>query len=615
MSTPPFPAAAPVRTPLWRQLLQWRPAPAARWAFSLRAGAAVSLPVLAGWLAGDTRAGMMAAIGGLSALYCAGRPYLSRALGLGLVVLAFTAAVTLGHSVGQQWPLAVVPVVALIAMLATWLCNALQVGPPGAYLFMLACAAGSALPAGQFGSGRVAALVAGGGALAWLLHMAGALWRWRGPEREAVRQAGNAVQRYLQAAGGDDEPAARLQASRALHAAWQALVAYQPQRSAPRSQLEQLRALNRQWHQLFADVVGQRLAAAAAVGRAACLQQALDDPARQLPPWQQDTLPQGRPASWRVLAEALAAGSTSRRVVLRVGVAALVAGTLAYGLDLERAYWAIAAAVLILHAGLDWNQSLVRGSQRLVGTLAGLVLTAAVLWWHPQGLVLAALVFALQFTVEMLVVRNYLLAAMFITTTGMLLACGGVVPEDPGAYLSARAVDTVLGCAVALLVLRLLPVRSQRGQLENELQRSLQVLVELNSHLAWAEVDSRQARVLRALVSHRCQALASAWEQAAASADRSGSAARWATVAAVQGLAYRMLATAWALEQPQARAQARAQALAMYGTHGVARVQAALRQLQRGLVQGRVGRLQAGLPAFIAPQLQAVWDSLPEGGR
>ena len=612
----PLPAIRPLPTApaaagFWSRMLHWRQAPGRRLAFSLRAGAAVSLPVLAGWLAADTAAGMMAAIGGLSALYCGGRPYRSRALGLGLVVLAFALSVALGHAVGQAWPLAVVPVVALIAMLATWLCNALQVGPPGAYLFMLACAAGSAMPAAHLGSGRVMLLVAAGGALAWLLHMAGALWRWHGPERAAVRQAGQAVHHYLQATAADGELERRLHTSRALHAAWQTLVAYQPRRTAADSTLARLRGLNHQWHRLFAEVIGQRQDRAAALARAALLARALDDPAVAVAPWQQDTLPQGRPGIWQVLGEALAAGTPSRQVVVRVGVAALLAGTLAYGMALERAYWAIAAAVLILHAGLDWPQAVLRGAQRVLGTLAGLALTAAVLWWHPQGPWLAALVFALQFSVEMLVVRNYLLAAMFITTTGMLLACGGVVPADPAGYLLARGLDTLLGCGIALAVLRLMPVRSGRGQLEAELQRCLQALAELNSHLAWAELGSAQARALRARVSHRSQALAQAWEQAAGERERVSVAGRWATVAAVQDLAYRMLATAWSLEAQPVPGQARAEALVLYGPHGVARVQAALRQLQRGLVEGRGSEPPPGLPAFLAPQLHAVWQSLP----
>ena len=155
MPSSSFPDPASSATPAaWRQfghnLLRLGPLPPGRWLFSLRAGFCVAAPVVVGLAAGDLHAGMMAAIGGLTGLYGSGRPYASRALELALVALAFGLAVALGDWVGQAWPLAVVPVVAVIAMLATWLCNALRVGPPGAYLFMLACAAGSAMPAADF---------------------------------------------------------------------------------------------------------------------------------------------------------------------------------------------------------------------------------------------------------------------------------------------------------------------------------------------------------------------------------------------------------------------------------------------------------------------------------
>ncbi|MEN1927759.1 FUSC family protein [Luteimonas sp. MJ250] len=66
---------------------------------------------------------------------------------------------------------------------------------------------------------------------------------------------------------------------------------------------------------------------------------------------------------------------------------------------------------------------------------------------------------ALQFVVEMLVVRNYALAVVFITSAALLLASGGQLIEAPGPFVLARGVDTAIGCAIALLVFRLLPAR------------------------------------------------------------------------------------------------------------------------------------------------------------
>ncbi len=68
----------------------------------------------------------MASIGGFTALYGSGRPYRSRAVELALIALAFAVGVGVGIWVAPiGW--AVVIAVAAIAMIATWLSNALQI--------------------------------------------------------------------------------------------------------------------------------------------------------------------------------------------------------------------------------------------------------------------------------------------------------------------------------------------------------------------------------------------------------------------------------------------------------------------------------------------------------
>ena len=613
MSLQPSPTPAALSWPrqLLRNLLTIRPLPQGRLGFSLRAGICVAAPVLVGWLLGDIKAGMLAALGGLTGLYGSGRPYASRALMLALVAACFALAVGFGDWIGHAWPLLVVPVVALIAMLATWLCNGLRVGPPGAYLFMLACASGSAMPVSDLGPVQVGLLVAGGGALAWMLHMLGALVDLRGPERTAVRLAGQAVHDWLAVADPAAGTTAQHRAALALHDAWQALVNFQPRHSSAHGRLARLRHLNRQWHQLFADVLSGRVELAAARTQAGYLQHCLTDSSWKVPDAGHGHWPLGGPGMRTALAEAMRSGTTSRLVIVRVGVAALVAGSIAAWFDLERAYWAVAAAVLMLHTGMDWMRTLQRSIERLLGTWAGLLLTAALLWWQPQGLWLVAVIFCLQFTVEMLVVRNYLLAALFITATGMTLAAGGHVQADPLGFLLARGVDTLLGCVVALMVFRLLPARHAQRQVDQELTALLQELVALNSHLAWAELGSPRARQLRASVSHRRFALAQAWEQAqqADPASRADADQRWASLAAVQELTYRMLAMAWQLEREPVE-QARQHARMAYGADGVARVQAALLQLQPGQPMATQQALPPMLPAFVAGPLQRAWEGM-----
>src|SRR5690606_28784226 len=147
-----------------------------------------------------------ATIGGFTALYCGDRPYAARAIALAAVALGFAVAVMFGLWL-QPHAWAILPALALVAMFATWLCNAMRIGPAGAYLFVLACAASTAIPADHLPPWQAGLLVLGGGMGAWLLHTVGILLHPRKPERRAVLAAARAVAAAISAdANGHPRP-------------------------------------------------------------------------------------------------------------------------------------------------------------------------------------------------------------------------------------------------------------------------------------------------------------------------------------------------------------------------------------------------------------------------
>ncbi|MEJ0002884.1 MAG: hypothetical protein WDN30_03740 [Pararobbsia sp.] len=100
-----------------------------------------------------------------------------------------------------------VPAIVFIAMAATFLCHTFRIGPPGAYLFALACAAGTAMPAS---TDPIGLLVLGGGIVSWVMHLCGALFAPRGPEQAAVAAGGP---RGGAVCAGHRHPCARSRAS------------------------------------------------------------------------------------------------------------------------------------------------------------------------------------------------------------------------------------------------------------------------------------------------------------------------------------------------------------------------------------------------------------------
>lgn len=530
-----------VRTAL-RRLLVINPAPG-RWKFSLRAGVCMAAPVLVGWLLGDTGAGLIAVIGGFTSLYGSGRPYRNRAGYLAGIAVCFAAAVTLG-----DWAAAIpwlgLLTVTVIAMVAVLVCHALSVGPPGAFMFVLGCAAGTATASAHLPPWHIGLLVLAGGAFSWVVHMVGALWEpllgersdggKHGPEVRVVSAARTAVERYLQTRDNTD----RHLAAKALHQSWTTLVNFQSRRRTDAT-LDRLRAQNLHLHRVFGAAV-----AAADVP-------ALDAPEVEVA--KDFRLPLGRPGNLTLLRRAVAPGSDSLRLTLRVGVAVALSGVAALMYTADHSYWAMAAAVLVLYQGFDWSRTVQRGAERMVGTLLGLGLAAAILTWHPQGWWLVAVIALLQFAIEMFVVRNYTLAVVFITPLALTIAAGGKPVADLHHFLLTRGVDTVIGCVVALSVYWVVLRRHGPAPVSAAVQRTRAAIERTAVHLRAGAVTSAPARAARRDLQLSAMALLETYQAAigGSAAQRAEAERLWPTVAATEQDAYRTLAACWVYEHPE----------------------------------------------------------------
>jgi hypothetical protein len=141
-----------------------------------------------------------------------------------------------------------------------------------------------------------------------------------------------------------------------------------------------------------------------------------------------------------------------RVIVIRLAIASAIAVAVSAPLGVHRTYWVLLTVIAILQNGRRLRLTALRGVHRVLGTLVGLGLFALVILWGPTGLWLALLLSALQFVVELVVIRNYGLALIFITPLALTIAAQGD-PGDVGTVVATRVVDTVLGAAIAMVVL------------------------------------------------------------------------------------------------------------------------------------------------------------------
>jgi hypothetical protein len=580
-----------------------------RWPIALRAAIATSIPVMIGWWAGDPGAGLIAAIGAFTTRFGGGRPYLNRGAQLATIAVCLAAAVWLGAWAAQVWWLGVLAV-SVVAVAAVLLCNALAVGPPGAYLFVVACAAGIGVSGAHLSPGRIGLLVLGGGAISWVVNMAGALAGYRRPEKTAVAAAADAVADFIEAAGTPGEGAARHRAATALHHAWRVLVNYQPLSPRPSSRLNRLRAVNHALHVLFADAMAKsadnKQIPATTVGQVRALG-ALDVPPEVVARREVDRIPLRRPPMTTLLRQAIRRGSHTRDVMVRVAIAAPLAGTATGTLGFGRAYWAMAAAVLVLHQGFDWLRTLQRGVERLIGTWVGLGLAAVILVVHPQGLWLAAVLALLNFTIELLVVRNYALAAVFITATALTIA-SGARRVDVGELLIDRGVDTAIGCAVGLAVYLTIARYQEATRLTEAIASTLEAVAVASTFLATRDLLSLAARSARRDLQIRTLAMLEAQDAAVSgSAQQRKSAEQlWPAVVAAEHLAYRTIAACWAMEHTDHQAPEGIS----FGTGGAELYTSLLREMAAAVRRGTPPPALDTLPPFVAAEVVTLRQSL-----
>jgi uncharacterized membrane protein YccC len=132
------------------------------------------------------------------------------------------------------------------------------------------------------------------------------------------------------------------------------------------------------------------------------------------------------------------------RLMVCIGVAAVLSEIL----PLQRSYWVILTVAIVLKP--DLGSVFGRAVQRGLGTVAGAVLGAVILAVIPYGWLLLIPVAVLAALLPYGRSRNYGLMSTFLTPLIVLLLD---LPDHTGWRLAgARLIDTLLGCAIVLVI-------------------------------------------------------------------------------------------------------------------------------------------------------------------
>lgn len=143
-------------------------------------------------------------------------------------------------------------------------------------------------------------------------------------------------------------------------------------------------------------------------------------------------------------------GAVAWEMTATVGVAALLAGIAGASIVGTHWYWAMVGAVAAV-GGAHVTARLIRGAQRLVGTLLGVLIAAGLLALHLPAWAVLLVAIALQAGAELFVGRNYAIAMVFITPLALLMI-SLASPAEPATLLRDRVLETVIGVAVGTVV-------------------------------------------------------------------------------------------------------------------------------------------------------------------
>lgn len=123
---------------------------------------------------------------------------------------------------------------------------------------------------------------------------------------------------------------------------------------------------------------------------------------------------------------------------------------LAQFFQVERPYWVPVSCLAVIQGAslrAAWN----RHVQRIIGTAIGLLVAWGLMALPLDKWTIALTVTALAFIIEVMVVRHYGIAAVFITLLTIFLAEAAYFGlNSPNALILARFYDTILGCVVGM---------------------------------------------------------------------------------------------------------------------------------------------------------------------
>jgi len=454
------------------------------WTKAISAGICTGVPAMIGLILGNLHMGLIAGIGSFTYLYMFNEPYAKRAKKLGSVMIGMALSVGIGTLLAPS-PIASAIMVGIIGFIATFVFGALKIPGPAAIFFVLGFTMTTAMPMDPAQAPLRAVLVLSGGAIAWIIGMLPRILHPHGPETVAVIKVYHELANFIDAVGTDNYDAARHKIVLALKTAEDTLTeGYISWKVS--DQYKRLVLLNDHANNIFLsilahtdekyDTLPKELSDAVRIlityiehknnktltriklpdnideatmnlfSKVYDADAILNEPITKIN--REVKLP-------KLTLQTLLGGAFDKNSMvfhssLRYGIVLMIAALIAYYSPFNRSYWIPLSCAAVL-SGATIVSTFHRAIQRTFGTIIGILVATFVLSTHPQGIVIVLLSMILTFLTELFIVRNYAIAAFFITPNALLLAESATSLHNVSYFATARVIDIIIGCMIGLI--------------------------------------------------------------------------------------------------------------------------------------------------------------------
>ncbi|PTU29718.1 FUSC family protein [Bacillus subtilis] len=536
------------------------------WKKAIGSGFASGFPVLVGALAGHTDYGLTASIGGFVYLYAGGESYKKRALKLLLVSIGIALSFCLGTLLsGTLWMMAAV--LGMVGAAAMFIFCALGIQGPAPMFFVLAFLVSSGLPADPSQALFRAGLTFLGGIFAMGIALIGWLWNKHGPEGAVLQKTYDQLAACLSAVGTPGFHHAQHQTVLMLRTARQTVLGKGNGWKKSQHDERFFRLLEKA-DDIFLAII--HFSAETPDGETAQIEKALrqtgdmlaharvfntfqineneSEPKRKLFEEinevlhiasgrlgkQLDGEPSRLPSSFYFLRNAFDWKSPVLIRALKYGIVLFAADMFALVFGFARSYWIpLSAAAVML--GTTVVFTLHRAIQRSAGTVIGVMLAGAILFFKPGGVYIAFCIAALQCLLEMLIVRNYALAVPFLTANALVITESMHGGADTGYFMIARLTDVAVGSVIGLLGTMLLWRRFSTKRLPELMRNVIRLEGQfMEKLLTGQKADEHKLRV--SLVRLR-----DAYDKALGEFPHANADALWPVISGTQHLGYYLL--------------------------------------------------------------------------